>query len=175
MKNSNTIDKRRRALLNTFAASGISKALICSSPLVAGVLYSRHAEAQSGGAPNKSVAIYVPGGGIHGFWAPTGSGANMTLGSMSRGYEPVKTECNFLRNMTHPQGGHGVMPLILSGGWNGDSYDVSMGKALGPDRPFTYINLGVHSNGHGIITREGSTTVPFQDNPFNAFNHQPQK
>jgi len=137
----NTIDKRRRALLQTFAASGISKALISSSPLVAGMLYSRHADAQTNGAPNKSVAIYVPGGGIHDFWAPTGSGANMTLGSMSALYEPVKTECNFLRNMSHPSGGHGSMPLILSDGWNGDTYDVAMGKALGADRPFTYLNL----------------------------------
>ena len=170
MKKINTFDKRRRAILQTFAASGISKALISSSPLVAGMLLSRHADAQSAGAPNKSVAIYVPGGGIHDFWAPTGSGESMTLGSMSRLYEPVKTECNFLRNMSHPSGGHGTMPLILSNGWNGDTYDVVMGKELGPNMPFTYLNLGVHSNGHGALTREGSTTVPFQDNPFNAFN-----
>ena len=170
MKKTNTIDTKRRAVLQTFAASGISKALISGSPLVAGMLFSRHADAQQGGAPDKSVAIYVPGGGIHDFWAPTGSGATMALGSMSRLYEPVKTECNFLRNMSHPSGGHGVMPLILSGGWNGDTYDVAMGKALGPDKPFTYVNLGVHSNGQGALTREGNTTVPFQDNPFNAFN-----
>jgi len=170
MKKINTIDKGRRALLQTFAASGISKALISSSPLVAGMLFSRHAEAQSGGAPNKSVAIYVPGGGIHDFWAPTGSGASMSLGPMSSLYEPVKTECNFLRNMSHPSGGHGSMPLILSDGWNGDTYDVAMGKELGPNMPFRYLNLGVHSNGHGALTREGNATVPFQDNPFNAFN-----
>ncbi len=170
MTNSNNIDKRRRSILKTFAASGISRALIASSPLVAGMLYSREAEANTGGAPNKSVAIYVPGGGIHDFWAPTGSGRNMQLGSMSAGYESVKTECNFLRNMAHPNGGHGVMPTILSNGWSGDTYDVAMGQALGPDRPFKYLNLGVHSNGQGILTRQGNTTVPFQDNPFNAFN-----
>ncbi len=169
MKNKYTIDRSRRALLQTFAASGISKALISSSPIVAGILFSRHADAMDT-APNKSVAIYVPGGGIHDFWAPTGSGTSMTLGPMSALYAPVKTECNFLRNMAHPSGGHGSMPLILSDGWNGDTYDVAMGKALGPDRPFKYLNLGVHSNGHGALTREGNTTVPFQDNPFNAFN-----
>lgn len=170
MKKINTIDNTRRDLLKTFAASGISKALISSSPLVAGMLFSRHADAQTNGVPNKSVAIYVPGGGIHDFWAPTGSGSGMVLGPMSESYEAVKTECNFLRNMTHPSGGHGVMPLILSDGWNGDTYDVTMGRALGPDMPFRYVNLGVHSNGQGVITREGNTTVPFQDNPFNVFN-----
>jgi len=170
MKKTNTIDKRRRAILQTFAASGISKAVISSSPLVAGMLFSRHAEAQADGAPNKSVAIYVPGGGIYDFWAPTGSGASMQLGTMSAGYEPVKTECNFLRNMSHPTGGHGQMPLILSNGYSGDTYDVLMGRELGPDRAFQYLNLGVHSNGSGILTRQGNTEVPFQDNPFNAFN-----
>lgn len=170
MKKIHKIDETRRSILKTFISSGISKALINSSPLVAGMLFARHADAQNNGTPNKSVAIYVPGGGIHDFWAPTGSGSSMVLPSMSSSYEAVKTECNFLRNMRHPAGGHGLMPLILSDGWNGDTYDVFMGRQLGPDMPFTYMNFGVHSNGHGVITREGNTTVPFQDNPFNAFN-----
>lgn len=164
------IDVKRRGLLKTFMASGISKALMSTSPLVAGMMFSRHADAQDSGVPNKSVAIYVPGGAIHDFWAPTGSGTNMVLPAMSASYESVKTECNFLRNMTHPNGGHGTMPLILAEGYTGDTYDVYMGKQLGADMPFTYLNLGVHSNGHGILTREGFTNVPFQDNPFNAFN-----
>ena len=91
MKDKHTIDKRRRDLLKTFTASGISKPLINSSPLVAGMLFARHADAQSNGTPNKSVAIYVPGGGIHDRWAPTGSGNTMRLGEMSQPYEPVKT------------------------------------------------------------------------------------
>lgn len=168
LKENPNFDSKRRALLKTIAASGISKSIISSSPLVAGLMHSRLAEAQSG--PNKSVAIYVPGGGIHDFWAPSGSGSSMQLGSMSALYEPVKTECNFLLNMSHPNGGHGQMPLILSNSYSGDTYDVAMGRALGSTMPFTYLNLGVHSNGHGVLTREGYTTVPFQDNPFNMFN-----
>ena len=165
-----TLDITRRRLLKTFAASGISKALICSSPLISGLLFARHAEAQEGGGPNKSVVIYVPGGGIHDFWAPTGNGGSMILPTMSNGYELVKTDCNFLMNASHTNAGHGVMPLIQSNGWSGDTYDVFMGKQLGPDLPFTYLNLGVHSNGQGYLTREGNTQIPFIDNPFNAFN-----
>ena len=168
--NENQVDVKRRSILKTFMASGISKALVSASPLVAGMMFSRHADAQQSGVPNKSVAIYVPGGGIHDFWAPTGSGNSMTLPRMSVGYEAVKTECNFLRNMSHPSGGHGQTPLILSAGHSGDTYDVFMGRQLGANMPFEYINLGVHSNGHGILTRQGNTNVPFQDNPFNAFN-----
>lgn len=171
MKNKNIIDNKRRAILKTFAASGISKALISSSPLVAGILFSRHAEAQSGGLPNKSLALYIPGGAIHDFWAPTGSGNSMVLGPMSAGYEDVKTECNFLRNMSFPGGGHGQQPIVFgNNNYQGDSYEVAMGRALGPDMPFLYMNLGVHSNGQGTLTRQGNSQVPFQDNPFNAFN-----
>lgn len=166
----NHIDEQRRSLLKTCVTSGISKAIIQSSPLVAGILLARHADAQSSTRPNKSVAIYVPGGGIYDFWLPSGSGDSMTMGSMSAQYAQVKTQCNFLRNMSHTNGGHGVMPLIMSDGWNGDTFDVFMGKQLGPNMPFKYLNLGVHSNGQGILTREGSSTVPFQDNPFNVFN-----
>lgn len=162
----------RRSVLKTFLASGISKALVSRSPLVAGMLFARHADAQSS-LPDKTVAIYVPGGGIYDFWAPSGSGSAMNLPAMSVGYEQVKTECNFLLNMSHDNAGHGRMPRILSDSWGGsnrDTYDVFMGKQLGPDMPFTYINLGVHSNGQGYLTREGNTQIPFEDNPFNAFN-----
>lgn len=170
--NPDTLDKKRRSLLKTFLASGISKALVSSSPLVAGMLYARHADA-AGGGPNKSVVIYVPGGGVHNQWAPTGTGENMVMAGMSSGYEGVKTECNFLLNMSHDNAGHGRMPRILSNSWSGsgvDTYDVFMGKQLGTDMPFTYVNLGVHSNGQGYLTRDGNTSIPFEDNPFTAFN-----
>ena len=174
MKNDNVNAQQmtRRGILKTFVASGISKALISSSPLISGLLFARHADAQSAGTPNKSMAIYVPGGGIHNFWAPSGSGASMVLPAMSSSYESVKTECNFLLNMSHDNAGHGRLPRILSNRWSGsgvDTYDVFMGKQLGPDMPFTYVNLGVHSNGHGYLTRDGNTSIPFEDNPFNAF------
>ena len=162
----------RRSLLKTFVASGISKSLISSSSLVSGILFARHADAQITSGPTKAFTIYVPGGGIHDYWAPTGSGSSMVLPKMSMGYESVKTECNFLRNMSHESAGHGRQPKILSPSFSGsgtDSYDVFMGKQLGPDLPFTYANFGVHSNGNGYLTREGNTTIPFQDNPFTAF------
>ena len=172
MKNINNIDKKRRALLQTFATSGISRALINSSPLVAGMLISRHADAQSTGRPDKTVAIFVPGGAIYDLWIPTGSGNNMQLASMSAGYESVKTECNFLRNMTS-DAGHGGAQTVLARTWGFESYDVTMGRALRQGKPFEYLNLGVHSNGEGLLTRvgnnNGSNLIPFQDNPFTVF------
>ena len=137
-RNKNTTMLSRRDLLKTFAASGISSTLFKASPLVSGMLLARHADAQAS-APNKSLVIYVPGGGIHDFWAPSGSGSDMILPAMSAGYENVKTECNFLLNMSHDSAGHGRLPRILSNSWSGsgvDTYDVFMGKQLGPAMPF---------------------------------------
>ena len=165
-------DTARRNLLKTFVASGIAKTIISSSPLIYGLLHARHTEAQGNSGPNKTLAIYVPGGGIHASWAPTGTGDSMELPAMSAGYARIKTECNFLLNMAHGSAGHGRLPLILSNSWGGsnaDTYDVHMGKQLGPDLPFTYLNLGVHSNGHGYLTRDNNNSIPFEDNPFNAF------
>ncbi|AWB65087.1 hypothetical protein C2869_00910 [Saccharobesus litoralis] len=160
----------RRNALKTLLASGFSKALLSSSPLISGLLLSRQAQANT--LPNKSIAIYIPGGGIHDMWAPSGSGSNMVMQAMSSSYESVKTDCNFLLNMNHTNAGHGQMPRILSNSWSGsgvDSYDVYMGKQLGAELPFTYVNLGVHSNGKGYLTRDGNTQIPFEDNPFTAF------
>ncbi len=165
-----TPDKTRRNFLKTIAASGIAKTIISGSPLISGLMYARHAEAQGIGGPNKALTFYVPGGGIHAAWAPTGSGSAMQMGTMSQGYDSVKTECNFLLNMSHENAGHGRLPRILSNSWGqSDTYDVYMGKQLGPEMPFAYVNLGVHSNGHGYLTRDNSTSIPFEDNPFNAF------
>lgn len=163
------LQQSRRQFMQDVSALGVSTTLLSSSALVAGVFNARFAEAQSVNIPNKTVAVYIPGGAIHDFWAPTTEGADMTMGAMSQGYAGVKTECNFLLNMNHGNAGHGRMPLILSNSWNGDSYDVVMGRELGPNMPFHYVNLGVHSNGNGYLTRDGRSQIPFEDNPFNAF------
>ncbi len=57
MKKGN-LDKQtisRRSLLKTFVASGISQAILRSSPLISGVLFSRHAEAEGLDMPNKGL------------------------------------------------------------------------------------------------------------------------
>lgn len=162
----NVFDKRRRDLLKVFAAAGISKGLMRASPLVTGMMVSRLAEAQTG--PNKSVVIYVPDGALPEHWFPN---SNLTsFGQMSQPYSTVANQCNFLRNMSHHRGGHGVMPTIINNSWRGDSFDVNMGKILGQNLPFPYLSLGVHSNGAGGLTKDNGSRVPFEDNPFNAFN-----
>lgn len=165
----NNMMMSRRRLLKVFMASGISATLIRTSPLISGLLIARDAEAQDAGLPNKTVSIYIPGGSIASLWNPSGSGESMQLGAMSAGYEPVKTECNFMVNMSHSNAGHGRMPILLAENWGSDSYDVTMGNALGPNLPFRYLNLGVHSNGQGQLTKDNRNHLPFQENPFTVF------
>lgn len=161
----NKFDLERRQFVKLLASAGIGRELLRASPLVGGMMLSRLAEAQSG--PNKSVVIYVPDGCIPEQWFPN---ANLSqLRPMSQPYAGVRNECHFLRNMGHHRGGHGVMPTIINDRWTGDSFDVNMGRTIGANRPFPYINLGVHSNGGGMLTRDNGTEVPFEDSPFNAF------
>lgn len=162
----NEFDKRRRDLLKVFASAGITKGLMRASPLVSGMMISRWAEAQTG--PNRSVVIYVPDGALPEHWFPDSSLSSFP--AMSEPYSGVASDCNFLRNMSHHRGGHGVMPTIINNSWGDDSFDVNMGRILSDGMPFMYVNLGVHSNGNGVLTKENGTEVPFQDNPFNAFN-----
>lgn len=162
----NVFDKQRRDFLQLLARAGVSKSLFKASPLVAGMMYSRLVEAQT--QPNKSVVIYTPDGCIPNHWFPNNSLSSFPV--QSQPYQAVANQCHFLSNMTHHRGGHGVMPTIINNSWGGDSFDVNMGRIIGANLPYRYINLGVHSNGHGYLTRESGTEVPFEDSPFNAFN-----
>jgi len=161
----NKFDKSRRDFLKVLSSAGISKGLYQASPLVGGMMLSRMAEAQTG--PNKSVIIYVPDGCIPENWFPNSTLTDFPV--MSAPYQSVASECNFLVNMRHQNGGHGTMPVLMNNSWSGDSFDVNMGRTIGQNTLFPYVNLGVHSNGHGYITRDNGVEVPFEDNPFNAF------
>jgi len=163
----NKFDKKRRDLLKILTSAGITRGLLQATPLVGGMMLSRLADAQTGDA-NKSLVIYCPDGALPVHWYPNGNLSSFP--AMSQPYQSVASDCNFLRNMSHHRGGHGVMPTILNNQWTGDSFDVNMGRTIGENNPFPYINLGVHSNGHGYLTRDNGTEVPFEDNPFNAFN-----
>lgn len=167
MRYKNKFDKSRRDLLKILTSAGISRGLLQASPLVGGMMLSRLADAQTGSV-NKSVVIYVPNGALPQYWYP-----NATLSSfpaMTQPYQAVASQCNFLRDISHHSGGHGLMPMQLNNSWGGDSFEVNIGRIIGANHPFTYVNLGVHSNGHGYITKDKGTDVPFEDNPFNAFN-----
>lgn len=167
MRYKNKFDKSRRDLLKILTSAGITRGLLQASPLVGGMMLSRLAEAQAGSV-NKSVVMYVPNGALPDHWYPNSNLSSFP--AMTQPYQTVANQCNFLRDISHHSGGHGMMPMQLNNSWGGDSFEVNVGRIISANHPFTYINLGVHSNGHGYITKDNSTDVPFEDNPFNAFN-----
>ncbi len=167
MKNSNNniLIQNRRSFLKTIFAAGVTNGLLRASPLVGGMMLARAAEASD--LPNKHVSVLVPGGAINKFWEPRD---DYSLPSMSAAYEPVKDDILFLRNMGITHGGHGSTNRIFNNSYRDDSFEVNMGKILGADTPYPYINLGVMSNGRGQITRDAGSPVNYEDNPFVVFN-----
>lgn len=167
MKNSNNniLIQNRRSFLKTILAAGVTNGLLRASPLVGGMMLARAAEASD--LPNKHVSVLVPGGAINKFWEPRD---DYSLPSMSAAYEPVKDEILFLRNMTVDRGGHGLVKRVFNNSWGGDSFEVNMGRIIGADTPFPYINLGVMSNGFGQMTKNNGSGENFEDNPFVVFN-----
>jgi len=164
----NIFDKERRDFLQILASAGITKSLLRASPLVWGVMHARLAEAQT--TVNKSVIVYIPNGCIPARWLPNSSLSNLTSLPMSAPYNGVKAQCNFLRGMSHHRGGHGVMDTVINNSWGADSFDVNIGRTVGANLPFMYVNLGAMSNGAGI-TRNGDSgqMVPPEASPYNAF------
>lgn len=164
----NKFDKNRRDFLKVLTGAGICKGLYQASPLVGGMMLSRLAESQAA-TPNKSVIVYVPNGCIPDNWFPDANLNNFPAMSAPYAELGVQNECHFLRDMRHHNGGHGLMPVLMNNRWDGDSFDVNIARCIGENTVFPYVNLGVHSNGHGTMTKENGVAVPFEDNPFNAF------
>lgn len=162
----NIFDKERRDFVKLLASAGITKQLLRASPLVWGAMYARLTEAQT--TVNKSMIVYVPNGCVPARWLPNSSLSNLGSLAMSAPYNNVRSQCNFLRGINHHRGGHGVMDTIINNvTWNADSFDVNIGKTVGASRPFTYVNLACMSS--GSITRNGSSMVPPELSPYNAF------
>jgi len=164
----NIFEKERRDFLKILASAGITKQLLRASPLIWGAMYARLAEAQT--TVNKCAIVYIPNGCMPARWLPNSSLSNLSSLAMSAPYNGVKSQCHFLRNMSHHRGGHGVMDTVINNSWGGDSFEVNIGRTVGANLPFMYVNLGCMNGGYGI-TRNGDSgqLVPPESSPYNAF------
>lgn len=173
----NIFDKERRDFLKILASAGITKQLLRASPLVWGAMYARLAEAQT--AVNKCVIVYVPNGCVPSRWLPpnTTNLSGATMPTMSQPYNNVRSQCSFLRGMSHHRGGHGVMNTLINNNWGSDSFEVNIGRTVGANLPFKYINLACMSGGFTLTMVNdstpggdwGGTAVPPEASPYNAF------
>jgi hypothetical protein len=174
----NIFDKERRDFLKILASAGISKQLLRASPLVWGTMYARLAEAQT--IVDKCVIVYVPDGCIASRFFPNSTLSDLTAGStslpMSAPYAGIKSQCHFLRDMSHHNAGHGACSRVINWEDGGESFDINIGRVLSGSRPFMYVNLGVMP-GDNILSKInaarrqhwGGSDVPPETSPVNAF------
>jgi hypothetical protein len=99
---------------------------------------------------------------------PSGSETSFTLPAMSSPLESVKQHCVFFNGVNMNNAGHGLTSKVLAGDAT-HSLDIYMAQTLGQASPFSQLQLGVYSNGHGSMSRNNWSEPTFEDNPLNAF------
>lgn len=157
----------RRQFFKGIGAATLSSALLRTSLLGGGLLWARSAVAQT--VPKRVVFVYVPDGAIPEEWHARGSETDFTLPAMSEPLTAVKDQCIFLNGIEMNNAGHGRTSKAIAGDRN-TSLDLFLGKTLGAVTPFSSLQIGVISNGHGSLSRLNGGEPPYEDNPFNVFN-----
>lgn len=142
MRYKNCFDKERRDFLSTVKRSGIALGAIQASSMLAGVMMARVAEAQTG--PNKSVAVFMPGGCTPAKFFPNGGTLPIQSAPLQSHYAAGRVA--LLKNATMMNGGHGVMFCRFNEAnpWGKQSFDVNLGKVLSGNSnvPVKWLNLG---------------------------------
>jgi len=137
-------DQERRNFLRVVQRSGIAMGAIQASSLLAGVMMARVAEAQTG-SPNKSVAVFMPGGCTPAKYFPA-SGSTLPTQSAPLQSHFSAGRVALLKNATMMNGGHGVMFNRFNdpNPWGKQSFDVNLGKVLSANSnaPVKWLNLG---------------------------------
>ncbi len=157
-KKSNLIMPNRRGFLKTLAGASL---------VASNMFWVRSAFAAD--APKRVIFVYVPDGAIPEAWHPRGSETSFTLPAASAPLESVKQHCIFLNGINMNNPGHGLTSKTLAGDQT-TSLDIFMAKTLGAATPFSQIQLGVISNGHGSASRLNWSEPAYEDNPLNAFD-----
>jgi hypothetical protein len=168
MKSKSDIESiSRRGFLKKLGGVGLSGAMFKLSMLSGNMLWARSVFAAD--APKRVIFVYTAGGAVPDLWMPSGSETNFTLPAMSAPLESVKQHCVFLKGISLKDAGHGLTSKALGGHHVDMTLDLHMARTLGQATPFSQLQLGVISNGHGSITRYNWNEPAYEDNPLNAF------
>ena len=159
------VNKDRRQFLDMVSKAGVSTSILRASPLAAGLMLSRFAEAQ--GAPKKLVMIYHPNGSPKGKWAP---GASVACDPLSPHMGNIA-----LREMTSAGTSHGRLDFAAGRTYNSpatqSTFNMQVAQAIGHLTPFKSIELGVHTKSTGgDINVLNGTKIPLEDSPSAALN-----
>jgi hypothetical protein len=156
----------RRGFLKKLGGVGLTGAMFKLSLLSGNLLWARSVFAAE--APKRVIFVYTAGGAIPEQWMPSGSETDFTLPAMSSPLDSVKQHCVFLNGVNMENPGHGLTSKALAGDET-NSLDIYLAQSLGQATPFSQLQLGVISNGHGSISRNNWSEPTFEDNPLNAF------
>ncbi len=157
----------RRKFLMNMGTSAVGSMFLKASLSGASLMWARSVFAED--ASKKIIFVYTPDGAIPDQWHPTGSETNFTLPTMSAPFQTVKDHCIFMNGIDMNNAGHGRTSKALSGDQN-TSLDLFLAKTIGATTPFSSLQLGVLSNGHGSLSRLNGSEPSYEDNPLTAFD-----
>jgi hypothetical protein len=161
-KNSQIEMLSRRHFLKQLGGAGLTGAMFKLSLLSGNLLWTRSVFAAD--APKRVIFYFTPGGAIPEQWMPNGS----SLPAMSAPLDPVKQHCIFFNGVNMGNAGHGLTSKVLAGDAT-HSLDIYMARTLGQATPYSQLQVGVISNGHGSMSRNDWNEPNFEDNPANNF------
>lgn len=163
------VNKSRRSFLDMISKTGISSGLVKASPLLAGIMTSRYAQAQASGK-KRVVFCYVDSGCRPGSFLPS-SASQMNSVTQPYGGDAASI-CNF-REVDVLIPGHSMMVQALG---ETDQYrprqrtmDQRIAEVIGATTPFGSVFLGSQANGsqRGLCSSIGAC----EDNPQQAFSN----
>ncbi len=172
------IDKERRRFLDMVGRTGISSAILRSSPLVMGALSTRYAQAASG-AGKRMVFMYLPDGSPPGHWLPS-SVSNMNTATAPygsgapgiQGYDIAKY-CKFYE-VNNSWNEHGQTFKCMGNrsfhaGQYMNTLDTQIAKKNFFPSQFDIVRVGVRKQAVGFSI-EGGEAASFINGPTKAYN-----
>lgn len=156
------LQKDRRNFLDMIGKAGISTQMLKFSPLLGGVMASRHAQAQD--FSNKRVVYcYLNSGAQNTTWLPS-SASNMNI--VTQPYADVASICNFRQVNVMQEGHANATQAIGVPGYGIPTMDTRIAGVLGATTPYSAIYLGSQATTSGVLC---STLGPCTDDPSKAF------
>lgn len=159
------LQKGRRSFLDMMGKAGISTQLLKVSPLLGGMMATRHAAAQ--GVSNKRVVYcYMNSGAQNDKFLPT-SATNMNVVTKPYGDQGVANICNFRQVNVMQEGHANATQAIGVPGYGIPTMDARIAGVLGATTPYSAVYLGSQATTSGVLC---STLGPCTDDPAKAFS-----
>lgn len=159
-----TAINHRRRFLDMVAKSGISASILRVSPIVAGIMSHRYAQAAEA-TSKKVIFAFFPGGAIPGSFMPT-SVTSMKAGTQN--LASVASMCAFYQCDMNG-GGHGGAHFALGGRIGNTSIDAQLAAVMGVTSSYSRVALGVETGNSDLIGMVPGGRIQPQNDPMAAY------